>query len=159
MTISNAWAIYAGILTGALSLYYLFVGWKFYRLEISSLFAAAKTKRRLSISTAAADSQPPGPNVLDEKAAIEPSKPFVHPPLPEHQDLYDQLTLEIEEASQQKYNKQDLIQMLQMILKEYPSLTAPPLQDAVSRHIDTECARFGAVLLNPADKAELWEMQ
>lgn len=153
MSISNYWATYATIVTGSLVIYYIFVGWKFYRFEISSLFEGSKNSRRLRPKSSAVSHKAPARTTLSDSAdGKQPSH------LPKHQDLYDYLTLEIEEASQKSYDKQDLIQMLQMILREYPSLVGTPFQNAVNSHIDTECAKYGAVQLDQKDKAELWAM-
>lgn len=159
MSISNYWATYATIVTGSLVIYYIFVGWKFYRFEISSLFEGAKNPRRLRLKSSSGSPKEPARTKLSDSAAGEqPSNLPNRPPLPKHQDLYDYLTLEIEEASQKSYDKQDLIQMLQMILREYPSLVGTPFQNAVNSHIDTECAKYGAVQLDQKDKTELWAM-
>lgn len=159
MSISNPWTVYTVVLAATLLIYYTFVGWKYYRKEIRSLFKG-KTKNRIESSSVGDRVKPSESGELDpafsdgaEQAASQDEALFT-----QVQALNEYLVTEIEEAHQKDYNKQDLIQMLQMILKEYGALKGTPFQHAVNKRIDAECAKYGQMHLAEDDKDQLWSI-
>lgn len=72
MFTSNPWAVYAGILAGALLIYYTFVGWKYFRTEINSLLGGRPRKRQFDAGTLSkAIAKPSDPNQQDEEITEE----------------------------------------------------------------------------------------
>lgn len=159
MSTSNPWAIYITVVTGALLIYYLIVGWKFYKMEIGSLLHG-KVKRRRFESVQRSDqieAQHYSTENDGELSSIEqPEAPQDEELFTQVESLLEHLTAEIEEASQKDYNKQDLVQMLQMILNEYGALKGTQFQFSINNHIDAECAKYGLLHLSEGDKIELW---
>lgn len=161
MFTSKPWAVYAGITTGALLIYYIFVGWKYFRTEISSLLRSKPKKRQLDSSTLITEAQQTsGPGQQNEEIMEEEEQPAWQNEalFTQVEDLFEHLASEIEEAHQKNYNRQDLIQMLQLILKEYQVLKGTPFQIAVNNRIDSECAKYGSIHLSEGDKGEVWGM-
>lgn len=159
MSISNPWTVYTVALAAIILIYYTFVGWKYYRRELRSLFKG-KTKNRIESSSVGdrvkpSESAEPDPVPSDGtgQAATHDEALFS-----QVQALNEYLVTEIEEAHQKDYNKQDLIQMLQMILKEYGVLKGTPFQHKVNRRIDAECAKYGQMHLAEDDKDQLWSI-
>ncbi|WP_234672695.1 hypothetical protein [Dyadobacter sp. CY261] len=160
MFTSNPWAVYARILAGGLLIYYIFVGWKYFRADIKHLLGS-RAKKRQSNSNApirkVKETSGPGPQheeVLEEAQQVwqDEEMSFKVDKLLEH------LTEEIQEAHQKNYDKQDLIQMLQIILKEYSVLKGTAFQSEVTNLIDTECAKYGSIHLSKGDKREVWNV-
>lgn len=161
MFTSNPWAVYSGIITSALSIYYIFVGWKYFRTEIKNLLLGRIKKRKLDSDTLLKEIKNASHSSQQDEEIIEDEQQ------PEWQTeemftrvekLFEHLTTEIEEAHQKNYDRQDLIQMLQIILKDYQMLKRSPFQFAVNNRIDAECAKYGSIHLSEGDKGEVWRM-
>jgi hypothetical protein len=163
MFTSNPWAFYTGTISAAVLIYYAFVCWKFYRNDLKTLLGGQKSKRQ-------GPDFDPGPPINEEKVLVVDSPAeelLVEDEQPAWQneelftqavDLFEHLASEIEEAHQKNYNRQDLIQMLQLILKDYQALKGTPFQFAVNNRIDVECAKYGSIHLSEGDKGEVWRM-
>lgn len=162
MSTSNPWAVYAAILAGALLIYYAFVGWKYFRTEINSLLRGRPRKRQVDSYTLSkeikktSDPNQQGEVIIDEED--EQPEWQNEEMFAKVENLYQYLTTEIEEAHQKGYDRQDLIQMLQIILKDYQVLKRSPFQFAVNNRIDAECAKYGSIHLSEGDKGEVWGM-
>lgn len=162
MFTSNPWAVYAGILAGALLIYYTFVGWKYFRTEINSLLGGRPRKRQFDAGTLSkaigktSDPSRPDQEIINEQ---DPQPEWRNEEMSTRvENLYEHLATEIEEAHQKGYDRQDLIQMLQIILKDYQMLKRSPFQFAVNNRIDAECAKYGSIHLSEGDKGEVWGM-
>ena len=159
MSTSNPWAIYITVVTGALLKYYLIVGWKFYKMEIGGLLHG-KVKRRTFESVHRSEQIEVKHHSTEddgELSSIEQSEaPQDEELFTQVESLLEHLTAEIEEASQKDYNKQDLVQMLQIILSEYGALKGTQFQFSINNRIDAECAKYGLPHLSEGDKNELW---
>lgn len=158
MSISNPWTAYAVVLAVAILIYYTFVGWKYYKREIRSLFKdktknphAGPSSKGYQLRLSRHEEQEADHSGGTEQAASQDEALFT-----QVQALEEHLITEIEEAHQKGYNKQDLIQMLQMILKEYGAMKGTSFQYTVNKRIDAECAKYGLLHLNEDDKGEVW---
>lgn len=160
MFTSKPWAVYVGITTGALLIYYIFVGWKYFRTEISSLLRSKPQKQQLNSGTLITEAQKTSGSGQQEEIMEEDQQPASQNQAlsAQMEDLFEHLASEIEEAHQKNYNRQDLIQMMQMILKEYQALKGTPFQIAINKRIDLECAKYGSIHLSEGDKGQVWRM-
>lgn len=161
MFTSNPWAVYAAILAGGLLIYYTFVGWKYFRTEINGLLRGSPRNLKVDSGILSKEvKKTSGPNQQDEEVIEEEEQPEWQNEemFAMVENLFEHLTTEIEEAHQKNYNKQDLIQMLQMVLKDYQVLKRTPFQFAVNNRIDAECAKYGSIHLSEGDKSEVWRM-
>ena len=70
--------------------------------------------------------------------------------------LMAHLASEIKESHQKNYSKEDLVLMLEMILKDYRILKGTAFQMAVNNCIETECARYGSIHLSEGETIEVW---
>lgn len=159
MISTNPWQSFTWAVAVVSIIYYAVIAWKYYPDEIRGLLSKKRPKpappseRRLEVSADPDQSD----ELIDEQEEEKPSwqnEVF----LEKAQDLLEYLTDEIREAHQKNYTKQDLVQMLQMILKEYSALKGTPFQFAVNNRIDAECAKYGLLHLGEGDKGEIWSM-
>jgi len=160
MFTATPWALYTEIVTGSLLIYYLLIGWKYFRMEIKNLFRGRDQKRGIDPDALIEEGEKTSYQSQGEKITEQDEQPewqneemFV-----KVENLFEHLTAEIEEAHQKNYDKQDLIQMLQIILKDYQVLKRTPFQFAVNNRIDAECAKYGSIHLSEGDKGEVWRM-
>ncbi|SDF61251.1 hypothetical protein SAMN04487996_111273 [Dyadobacter soli] len=160
MVKESPWHYYALAVAAVIALYYGWVALKFYKTEIKKLFSPRSNQNSRS-------DQPVSETQLDEEPPLDDSDQdaFNEPPAWQNEQLFadveklvDHLSEEIEEAHQKDYTKQDLIQMLQLILKEYKMLKGTPFQIAVNNRIDAECAKYGSIHLSEGEKREVWSM-
>lgn len=158
MISENPWQSYlltASIITVT---YYAVIAWKYYLNDIKGLLS--RKRQRLAPRSNRDSDADRGPESTD-KANNENKEdmPARDEALLEKQhDLLSYLADQIREAHQKNYTKQDLIQMLEMILKEYPALKGSSFQLAVNARIDAECAKYGSTYLSEDDKNQAWGM-
>jgi hypothetical protein len=62
----------------------------------------------------------------------------------------------IDEAHEKQYNKNDLVLLLQMLLKDYSYLKDTPFRVSINNQIEAECAKYGSMLLSEDETEELW---
>jgi hypothetical protein len=163
MFTSNPWAFYTGTISAALLIYYAFVCWKFYRNDLRILLGGPKSKRQgpdFAAGPPTSEQKELAATSVDEELLVEEEPPAWQNEelFTQVENLFEHLASEIEEAHQKNYNRQDLIQMLQLILKEYQVLKGTPFQFAVNNRIDVECAKYGSIHLREGDKGEVWRM-
>nr|WP_295933676.1 hypothetical protein [uncultured Dyadobacter sp.] len=161
MAKESPWHYYALAAAAVIALYYGWVALKFYKTEIKNLVNPRPNKQRPSVDLPAAEKEPDDESFLDESD----HDAFNKPPAWQNEELFadveklvDHLIEEIEEAHRKDYTKQDLMQMLHLILKEYKTLKGTPFQAAVNNRIDAECAKYGSIHLSEGDKREVWSM-
>lgn len=159
MVKESPWHYYAVSVMSIIALYYLWVAWKFYQQEIKDAIKFGRQRKRRPVD-------PPIDEIdSDEESPEEEHEAEEELPAWQNEQLFadveklaEHLIVEIEEAHRKDYTRQDLIQMLQMILKEYPTLKGTPFQIAVNNRIEAECAKYGSIHLSEGDKREVWSM-
>ena len=63
----------------------------------------------------------------------------------------------IAEAHEKHYEREELVLLLQMTLKEYPAIPGTPFQLAISNPaVGSECAKYGSIYLDAQDKVMIW---
>lgn len=161
MFTSDPWTDYTIALSALLTGYYLFVMIKFYRSDLKSLIGSID---RPSVIVA-------GPEALQQKAvaslnessseldSLQPEAliPFKQLLSERLEELTGHLKELIMEAHQKRYSSQDLMILLQMTLREYPTITGSPFQRMINNLIDSECAKYGSMHLNAQDKVMIWK--
>jgi hypothetical protein len=132
--------------------------WRYYLNDIKSLLS--QKRQRLAPRSNNDSDTDPGPDSTDQiNNENKEDMPARDEALLEKQrELLSYLTDQIREAHQKNYTKQDLIQMLEMILKEYPAPKGSSFQLAVNGRIDAECAKYGSIYLSEGDKNQVWDM-
>lgn len=168
MIIEHPWKTYAIAATFSALIYYVLLAWRFFLPDIR---AWLKVRKRASKRHSVAEMPLPRPTEAVE--SDEDNTPFQDSGqgddngspawqneelLETTQSLISHLTSEIKEAHEKHYSKQDLLLMLQMILKDYTVLRNTAFQIAVNDCINTECARYGSIRLSEGETIEVWRM-
>lgn len=167
---TSPWAVYVYVAGPVIAGYYLFVASRFYGREIKAKITA---RRALRIKPAyAAQQEDPdaesGPDDIDDaQMAYEPDSGSekIFPPVSlwknrvlhgQQQSLAEHLTYLIQEAHEKDYDKQELVLLLQMTIRDYLDFEGTQFQSAINDCIQTECAKYGSLHLGEEDKAAIW---
>jgi hypothetical protein len=166
MIIDNPWKTYAIVAVLSGLVYYLFLGWRFFLPDIKAWIKKRKQPATRHSTAATANSIPNEGGRFDEESASFSESSQLEddePPAWQNEEMFEKaqglmahLASEIKEAHQKKYSKQDLLLMLQMILKDYIVLQGTAFQTAVNNYIETECARYGSIHLSEGERIEVW---
>ena len=170
MFTTNPWAVYVYVAGPVITGYYLFAASRFYRREIT---ARIRSLRSLSAKQAALrkEIQEPlqsEPDPIDY--ALTADQPFagskkIFPPVSlwknrvlsgQQRSLTEHLTYLIQEAHEKDYDKQELILLLQMTIRDYLDFEGTQFQSGINECIGTECAKYGSIHLGEEDKAAIW---
>jgi len=171
MFTTNPWAVYVYVAGPVIAGYYLFAVARFYRREIK---AKISSQRSLSAKQAVHWKETEEPPVQNEPEQIDYSQMAVEPisgpkkifpPVSlwknrvlsgQQQSLAEHLTYLIQEAHEKDYDKQELVLLLQMTIKDYLDFEGTQFQSAINECIGTECAKYGSIHLGEEDKAAIW---
>ena len=152
-----SWTGYFITMTVLLAIYYLFVGIRYYTVDIKDLVSG---KRKLNLKTALpfnSKGEYPstiGGNSHPSEASFEETtdKDFT-----EVEHLIERLKALIADASRRKMIPQEFKQYLSLVLKEYPSVKNSSLRASVNELIVSECEKCGTVILTEDEVDLLWK--
>jgi hypothetical protein len=165
MIIEHPWKTYAIVAVLAALIYYSILAWRFFLPDIKAWIRKRKqpTSRQ---SIASALSIPTESGRLEEESILFTESSQLEdnePPAWQNEEMFElaqslmaHLASEIKEAHEKDYSKQDLLLMLQMILKDYTVLKGTAFQTAVNNCIETECTRYGSIHLSEGETIEVW---
>jgi hypothetical protein len=166
MIIEHPWKTYAIVAVLSGLVYYLFLGWRFFLPDIKAWIKKRKQPATRHSTAATANSIPNEGGRFDEESAPFSESSQLEddePPAWQNEEMFEKaqglmahLASEIKEAHQKKYSKQDLLLMLEMILKDYILLQGTAFQTAVNNCIKIECARYGSIHLSEGETIEVW---
>ncbi len=150
-----SWSDYFIAVAIALTLYYLFIGMRYFSVEIKDLLSG---KRKLKLRTALPDLNG-AYNTTVEEDDHEPGgfEITTDNEFNEVEHLIERLRTVITDASRRKLIPQEFRQYLSMVLKEYPSVKYSPLRSSINELIVSECQKYGAVTLNEDEVELLWK--
>lgn len=158
MYIDSPWTTYAAVLSPLTLGYYIFIGYKFYRQDLRSAFSGKQNRPVKKI-------QRPAPSIAVTEEPHEPEqvqKETTEPSLPDEETFQKVMSLTahlrdaIDEAHEKQYSKNDLVLLLQMLLKDYSYLKDTPFRVSINNQIEAECAKYGSMLLSEDETEELW---
>jgi hypothetical protein len=161
----NPWVIYATVVGPILILYYLFIILRFYRRALTGVFLGETlTPIPPYVSTEVVD-PPVGSRHERFQDEIPSSSPLHLPQIGSTtqafslglEELTQHLKGSLEEAHLKQYDREDIILLLQLTLKDYSALISTPFQATVNDLIDAECAKYGSISLTEQDKMMAWE--
>lgn len=150
-----SWANYIMAVAAALIIYYLFIGIRYFSVEIRELLSGKRSLRlRTSISGSedaytAAEAEVPHENAGFEHTSDNEFAEVEH--------LIERLKSVIADASHRKLIPDEFKQYLSMVLKEYPSVKYSPLRSSVNELIVSECQKNGTVALKEDEVELLWK--
>lgn len=156
------WSAYLETITILAFVYYLFIGWKYYRPEIDRFVARLKgdtgekevppvfqyQAEAMAERSAEQSITSPEPNRTDEIAEYEEPNGAVH-------DLGQSLTACITEASGKPFAPAILIPKLKKLLNDYPDIAASHERDEINALIVRECEKTGTALLSESE-VDMW---
>ncbi|MCE7044062.1 hypothetical protein [Dyadobacter sp. CY312] len=169
MFTTNPWVVYVSFLTPLLSLYYLAVGFIYYRQDLKARFRAWSSpglaaadfhakhvQNQYSQSRDTTDHDDiTGPDSSQQAEASEEAL--------QNQEVirgYHELSLHLKQAIQHAhqggYSKEELILLFQMTFKEYDVIYGTPFQLSVNDLIDWELEKYGSIHLNSEDRMRMW---
>jgi len=150
-----SWADYIMVIAAALVIYYLFVGVKYFSIEIRELLAG-KRKLKFKMSQAHAGSSY---NETDEEypQADNGFENTSDDEFTEVEHLIERLKSVIGDASGRKLIPEEFKQYISLVLKEYPSVKYSPLRSSVNELIVSECQKYKVVTLTEDEVELLWK--
>jgi hypothetical protein len=165
MIIEHPWKTYSIVAVLSALIYYSILAWRFFLPDIKAWIRKRKQPASRQ-SIASAPSIPTESAHLDDERMLFTESSQLEddePPAWQNEEMFElaqslmaHLASEIKEAHQKSYSKQDLLLMLEMILKDYTVLNGTAFQTAVNNFIETECARYGSIHLSEGERIEFW---
>lgn len=158
MYIDSPWTTYAAVLSPITVGYYIFIGYKFYRQDLRSAFSGKQNRPVKKI-------QRPAPSISVTEEPQEPEQvqqETIEDALPDEETFQKAMGLTahlrdaIDEAHEKNYSKNDLVLLLQMLLKDYSYLKDTPFRVSINNQIEMECAKYGSMLLSEQETEALW---
>jgi hypothetical protein len=157
------WSDYFIAVTALLVVYYILFAFRFYRTQIKAAASGGTVwwKQPQEFSSSNPDHPARQQAGFEEEAgkAVSQQHTFTQDRLPFDQivGLGNQLIASIDEAHEQNYDATELALLLQMVLKDYPSVHGKAFQIAINEFIDNQCAKYGSLHLGEEDKAVIWD--
>lgn len=157
-----SWTEYLLIILLLLVIWYVFIGLRFYSVELKDLLTgkrkielltSKKTKEINSDNHSKSPKEEQDDKQLQEEAYLteNPDNPFK-----EIEELVEKLKEAIADASHKKYIRQELFHYLQLIIKEYPGLKNSSYRPTINEFIVSECEKQGSIAMNEEEAEMLW---
>ncbi|RKR82067.1 hypothetical protein BDD43_2234 [Mucilaginibacter gracilis] len=154
-----SWSAYLETVAVLAIAWYAFIGWKYYRHEIRELIARISGQKDDSRELPAAlqyQSEADADATAAQSAIpAEQAQSIYEEPLLNQDELAQELTRCISEATDKPYAPASLIPKLKKILNDYPDVAATPDRDEINALIVRECERTGTALLSESE-VDMW---
>jgi len=152
-----SWTDYFAAVVLLLTIYYLFVGVRYYSADLKDLFSGKQNpdfRTALSNDTDGENILPTEENYTNERPAfaITTDDDFA-----EVEHLIDRLKSAIADASGKKLIPQEFRQYLQLVLQEYPNIRNSPIRSSINELVASECEKYGTVTLSEDEVEMLWK--
>jgi len=152
-----SWTDYFAAVVLLLTIYYLFVGVRYYSADLKDLFSGKQNpdfRTALSNDTDGENILPTEENYTNKRLAfaITTDDDFA-----EVEHLIDLLKSVIADASGKKLIPQEFRQYLHLVLKEYPNIRNSPIRSSINELVASECEKYGAVALSDDEVELLWK--
>ena len=126
-----SWSSYIVTVLLLSAVYYLFIGYGYYRDDLLKLVSGKRVTTHDFVSTA-----------------------FRQQPLKE--SFSDEVKAFMNEAAKNKMSKKDILESLQLLFKKYPTLKDSASQESIKNLIVNECASYCCIHLSDEEFSELW---
>lgn len=126
-----SWSSYIVTVLLLSAIYYLFIGYWYYRDDLLQLVSGKKITTDDFVSTA-----------------------FRQEPL--EQLFSDEVRAFMNEAGKNKMSKKDILKSLQLVFKRYPTLKDSVSQESIQNLIVNECATYCSIHLSDEELSVLW---
>jgi hypothetical protein len=154
-----SWSAYLETVAVLAIAYYVFIGWKYYRPEISQLIARISGQKGASRELPAAlqyQSEGAPETAAPHRAFQAEGRPGVYEEaLLNQQELANELTQCIASATDKPFAPAILIPKLKKILNDYPDIAATTVREEINALIVRECEKTGTALLSESE-VDMW---
>ena len=153
-----SWTDYFAAVVLLLTIYYLFVGVRYYSADLKDLFSGKQNpdfRTALSNDTDGENIQPTEENYTNERPAFAITTDDNDFAEVEH--LIDRLKSVIADASYKKLIPQEFRQYLHLVFQEYPNIKNSPFRSSINELVASECEKYGAVALSDDEVELLWK--
>lgn len=152
-----SWTDYSILIVLLGSLYYLFVGLRYYPTELKELLSG-KRKLNFRIPEFKKKNEAGWPSLQTEVQDGDDSfGNTTDDTFNEVESLIAELKENIEKASKKQFIKQEFSYSLKVILKNYPQIQNSPFRSAIDELILSECEKHGTITLSEDDIVRLWD--
>lgn len=160
MLTNISWADYFIAVSIVLTTYYLFVGLRYFSVDIKNLISGKmqlKIWEDLSHSRDEIESfRSSDENSTVENLVLETS---TGNDFTEVEHLIERLKSVISDAASKKLILQEFKQYLYLLLQEYPGIKNSPYRTSINEFVASECEKYGAVTLSEDEVELLWESE
>jgi hypothetical protein len=155
-----SWGAYMGTIVFLTLAYYAFIGWKYYRHEISKLIARLSgntgDNREMPAALIYRDEAENNSLVVRQADARHPQEACYKEFTGAIYDLAQQLKTTIGLATGQPFNPARLLPKLKKILNDYPDIAATPDRAEINLLIVRECEKTGTAPLSESEVDKWW---
>jgi hypothetical protein len=151
------WTDYFVTVVLLLTIYYFFVGVRYYSSELKDLFSG----KRNPDFRAALPHDTGGEGILSSEENYTNDRPAfaitTDDDFAEVEHLIDRLKGVIADASGKKLIPQEFKQYLHLVLQEYPNIQNSPIRSSINELVASECEKYSAVTLSEDEVDLLWK--
>lgn len=151
-----SWQAYWTTLALVSASYYLVLYWIYFRSDLEAYW-----NRQASNSSSLTNTFP-GTSTTEnhQQSLFEPAGDFQHPPKESEEAVVyacmDELTAFFEQSRSSKCIKQEIILLLQALLKKYPTLKTSGYKESFTNVMVTQCEHMCSIHLNADDLVKVW---
>jgi hypothetical protein len=163
MLSSISWTEYLVVIILLLIVYYVFVGLKFYSIELQSIVKGKTSSPGLASENTIEDCIIRSNNFQNNQSELFPSYQRYAPQVQETDDTFQQveeLTIKLKkviaDAASSNIVKEEFILSLQLALKNYHFLKGSPFLVAINNLIASECDKYNFIHLSAEERVMLW---
>ena len=156
-----SWADYTLVVALLVASWYLFIAFRFYFEEIKEIVAGNRKYQFRAINekcTLQSQDDLKDQEFIDSTSSLPVSSFGASDTTFQDVDsLVERIKSLVTDAIKRKILKQELLDYLQLVLEEYPTVKNSPFRSSVSEFIVSECARIETIDLIQAEFEDLWD--
>ncbi|MDB5222369.1 MAG: hypothetical protein JWN83_1036 [Chitinophagaceae bacterium] len=149
-----SWGTYITIVIVLLAVYYLFIGFRYYRRDLSQLISGGKTGFPDKAKFTASKSDviiKPRPHEAFMQLSVEDQNLYQL-----LQSLSDEIQALLGEAGNKRLNKDEIITALKILIAKYSVLKNSSFRESIQNLIQTESETNCSIHLSEKELSELW---
>lgn len=154
-----SWATYIIFVVLLFAVWYIIIGLKFYFRDLQNILSG-KTKFAFrgvrNEYSSHKNEEITNSEALEFDSNSFPNKEETDKRFQDAEELTSKLKDAISDAASKNYNKEEFTFLLQLTLKEYPTLKGSPFQVAINNLIASECDKHSFIRLSAVELGMLW---
>jgi hypothetical protein len=153
-----SWSNYIIVVILLLASWYLFVGFRFYFDDLKEVISGKRKLQFRGFKNPSYEDSQSELNYEESPEAISEQTSFgeFDTTFQDVDALVERLKSFIADASKRKLLKQEFLNYIQLLLKEYPSVKDSAFRSSVSELIVTECKTLDSILVTQSEAEGLW---